>query len=36
MNQNNDCIVSKRYFEKVAKDVLGENLDKDGIIICCK
>jgi len=32
-NQNKDCIVSKRYFEKVAKDVLGENLDKDGIIL---
>lgn len=32
-NQNKDCIVSKRYFEKVAKDVLGDNLDKDGIIL---
>jgi hypothetical protein len=33
INQNNEFIVSKRYFEKVAKDVLGEKLDKDGIIL---
>ena len=26
------CVVSKRYFEKIAKEMLGDNLDEDGLI----
>lgn len=31
-SKNKTRIVSKRYFEKVAIDILGENLDEDGFI----
>ena len=27
-----DFVVSKRYFEKIAKEILGDNIDKDGLI----
>tara|TARA_B100000902_G_C27049663_1_gene783489 strand:+ start:51 stop:635 length:585 start_codon:yes stop_codon:yes gene_type:complete len=30
--QKKDCVVSKRYFEKIAKETLGDNIDKDGLI----
>ena len=31
-NKKNEYIVSKRYFEKISIDVVGEFLDKDGLI----
>ena len=31
-SQKKDFVVSKRYFEKIAKEMLGDNIDKDGLI----
>ena len=31
-SQKKDFVVSKRYFEKIAKEILGDNIDKDGLI----
>ena len=31
-HNKNEYTVSKRYFEKIAIDVVGEFLDKDGLI----
>ncbi len=30
--QEADCVVSKRYFEKIANEIIGDNIDKDGLI----
>ena len=32
VENKNEYTVSKRYFEKIAIDVVGEFLDKDGLI----
>jgi hypothetical protein len=29
---SNECIVSKRYFEKMARELIGDYLDNDGVI----
>tara|TARA_B100000902_G_C27298377_1_gene911366 strand:- start:62 stop:1582 length:1521 start_codon:yes stop_codon:yes gene_type:complete len=31
-SQKKDFVVSKRYFEKIAKEIIGDNIDKDGLI----
>lgn len=31
-NNANECIVSKRYFEKISRDLIGEYVDDDGVI----
>jgi len=31
-NNGNECLVSKRYFEKMARELIGEYLDDDGVI----
>jgi len=28
----NECVVSKRYFEKIAKETIGTHVDEDGVI----
>jgi hypothetical protein len=32
INNANECIVSKRYFEKISRDLIGEYVDDDGVI----
>jgi hypothetical protein len=31
-NNGNECLVSKRYFEKMARELIGEYLEEDGVI----
>ena len=31
-NNGNECLVSKRYFEKMARELISDYLDNDGVI----
>lgn len=33
INSNKECLLSKRYFEKMSNKLIGEYLDNDGVII---